>query len=282
MRILVTGGTGTLGRQVVRALQTGEETRVRVLSRRSAGAKPAGPEATEPQRGVEWAQADFTRGADLSSALAGVDTVVHAAHDSASLLRGDLGGLRHLLRAVERAGTAHFVYVSIVGADRVPGMPYYAAKVTAERMVQQSAVPHSIFRASQFHGLIDALLGGLSRAPWLLLPSGWQFQGVDVGEVGARLALHARRPEAGEVNFAGPEVRTLGELARAWQQARGKRKPIRELPLPFAASRAVVAGHLTSPGAERGHLTWEEWLTRRADRAQRQGCSSGAPGQLRS
>lgn len=256
-RVLVTGGTGSIGRETVAALRDAGAT-VRVLSRGPARDAPAD---------VEWAVADYLTGQGLAKALSGVDVVVHAAHDGARYRRGDQEGLARLLAAVDAAGRPHFVYVSIVGTRDMPGIAYYAAKARAEDLVRADGRPASIFRATQFHGFLDDLLGAFDRLPVAPLPRGLRFQPVSVEEAGAALARHALAPSP-IAEIAGPEVRDLADLLRARDAARGVRRPLWTLPVPLPVTRAMAAGHLTSPTAERGRVTWDTWQARRhgADR----------------
>ena len=145
--ILVTGGSGTLGRGVVaRLLAAGHQ--VRVLSRRP---RPAGGTAT-----AEWVTGDLLCGDGLAGAVTGVEAIVHCAGDPRRP-RVDSNGTRNLLRAARAAGAPHLVDISIVGVDRVP-YRYYQAKLQAERLIQASGLPWTILRATQFHQLV--LLGG--------------------------------------------------------------------------------------------------------------------------
>lgn len=248
--VLVTGGTGRLGRPLVLALREGG-ARVRVLTRR---APPV------PSPGTEYAAGDVAEGRGLGAALAGVQVVVHAAHDPGDPLR-DARGTVNLLRAALAAGRPHFTYVSIVGARRVAGFPYYAAKVRGEELVGESGLPHLIFRATQFHGFVEELLTGVGRLPWVPVPDG-VLQPVAVEEVARELARQVLAGQQGTAEFAGPEVRRAPDLARAWLAARGQNKrglPLR-LPLPHPFLRALGRGVLSEPGAPRGTVTWEDHL----------------------
>jgi uncharacterized protein YbjT (DUF2867 family) len=109
--ILVTGGTGTLGRPLVRAL-TDREREVRVLSRRP-------PDQADDEPSVSWAVGDLTSGEGVQHAVEGVSAIVHCATRS-SEPHADVEGVRRLLQAARQAGSPHLVYISIVGIDRVP------------------------------------------------------------------------------------------------------------------------------------------------------------------
>lgn len=253
MKILLTGGTGGLGRQVARAAEAAGHT-VRITSRR---ARPDDAPATR-----EWARMDVETGAGVAEALAGVDAVVHAASDPRRHEAVDVEGTRRLAEAVRSAGTAHLVYVSIVGIDQIP-FAYYRSKLAAERIVAESGAPYSILRATQFHSLVDGMLAGFARVPLILpLPKMFRFQSVATHEAAERLVRAAEAGPAGRLpDFGGPEVLTLGEMAAAWKAARGVRKPAVPLPVPGPLAAAFRAGKNTlRDGGERGTVRWHDWL----------------------
>jgi len=249
-RILVTGGAGGFGRALIPRLER-RGYAVRIMSRRPA---PAGSSA-------EWAQADIESGAGLADALAGADVVVHAASSPARHTRQiDVEGTRRLLAAAHAAGVGHFAYISIVGIERIP-FGYYRAKVAAEELVRGSGLPWSILRATQFHTLIDGLLRGADRLPLFLLPSDLQFQPIDVGEAAERMAEAVAAGPAGRLpDIGGPEVLTLGAMARAWMEARGSRRRIVHLPLPGGFATALRQGRNTCPDQRYGQISWADWL----------------------
>lgn len=256
MRVLVTGGSGSLGRVLVRAL-AGAGHAARVMSRRErTEAAPAG---------VEWARADLFTGEGLDAAVEGVDAVVHAASDPRRAEAVDVRGTRRLAEAALAAGVSHLVYISIVGVDEIP-LGYYRRKLAAEQIIATSGVPYSVLRATQFHSLVDFLLSKAARVPLLMpLPTDLKFRSVDESEVAGRLAACVDAGPRGRLpDFGGPSVLSLGEMARAWKAARGVGKRVVHLPIPGAVAAAFRAGKNTAPAGERGVTGWEEWLARRA------------------
>jgi uncharacterized protein YbjT (DUF2867 family) len=241
--ILVTGGTGTLGRHVTERLRTdGHE--VRVLSRH------AQPYAVDLRAG----------GAGLGAALKGVETVVHCA---SSPQGGDEKAAGHLIEAARQAGVRHLVHISIVGVDRVP-LGYYRAKLAVERQIERSGLDWTILRATQFHDLLVTLFQGLAKPPVMLLPAGVSDQPVEVTEVADRLAELALAAPAGRVpDMGGPEVRALDSLARAYLAATGRRRAVAHLPLFGRTYRAFRAGGHLAPEQAVGKGTFEEYLARR-------------------
>jgi uncharacterized protein YbjT (DUF2867 family) len=255
MRVLVTGGAGSLGRALVPAL-TREGHTARVMSRRVAPASAAAE--------VEWASADLVNGEGLCAAVEGVDVVIHAATDVLRAEAVDVGGTRRLVEAARASGVAHLIYISIVGIDEIP-FGYYRRKLAAEKIVESSGVPFSVLRATQFHSLIDFFLTQVARVPLLMpLPTAFKFQSVDEGEVAERLSACVNAGPRGRLpDFGGPRVLTLGEMARTWKGARGVTKHVVNLTLPGAVAACFRAGKNTAPEGERGVVSWEEWLARR-------------------
>jgi uncharacterized protein YbjT (DUF2867 family) len=244
VRILVTGGTGQLGSAVVARLRAaGEE--VRVLSRRAA---------------PDVVRGDLRTGRGIDSAVAGVDVVVHCATD---YFGREAALAATLVEAARWAGVAHLVYVSIVGVDRVP-LGYYRTKHETEELIASSGLPHTLQRATQFHGLVRTLLAGATRLPVVPVPR-ISFQPVDVGDVARRLTSLAQDDPAGRVpDFGGPEILTATELAQAVGEANGRFRRIVPLKVPGETFRAYADGGHLVPEHRDGEITFQEYLTQHA------------------
>jgi uncharacterized protein YbjT (DUF2867 family) len=215
---------------------------------------------------VEWAQADIESGAGLAAALAGADVVVHAASSPARHTQQiDVAGTRRLLDTAREARVGHFAYISIVGIERIP-FAYYRAKVAAEELLRASGLPWSILRATQFHTLIDGRLRGADRFALFLVPSDLKFQPIDVGEAAERMAEVVAAGPSGQLpDIGGPEVLTLGAMARAWMAARGRPRRLIHLPLPGGFATALRQAHNTCPDQRYGRITWADWLRENYD-----------------
>lgn len=251
--ILVTGGTGTIGRRVV-PLLTAVGREVRILSRH--------PEQDAP--GIRHVGGDTVAGTGLADALSGVRTVLHLAGGA----KGDDVAARNLAAAALSAGVEHLILISVVGADRMP-IGYFRAKAEAERTIVESGVPWTVLRAAQLHEFVLPIVRGLARLPITPVPTGLRFEPVHVDEVAARLAAVALGTPAGRApDIAGPEVLGVAELVAAYTELLGTRRarhPHLPVRLPGAVGRAYRAGdNLAGVSAIRGERGWAEFLAEQA------------------
>jgi uncharacterized protein YbjT (DUF2867 family) len=250
--ILLTGGTGVLGRHLLSLLR--DAGPVRVLSRRRH----------EPREGVEFVVGDLTSGEGTDAAVLGVRTVVHCAGSA----KGDDAKTANLTRAAAAAGVRHLVYISVVGADRVPVVSgldramfgYFAAKRASELIVETSGLPWTTLRATQFHDSMLAVVRQLVRSPVVPVPSA-RFQPVDTGEVAARLAELALGPASGLVpDLAGPGVHPMRDLVRSYLAATRRHRLVVPVRPPGRAAAAVRDGANLSLTPPAGRRSWEEFL----------------------
>jgi len=255
--ILVTGGTGTLGRLLVPRLRAAG-CAVRVLSRHR-------PDDTD---GVEYVAGDLASGDGVAAAVDGAETIVHCAGSA----KGDEDKARNLVRAASSAGVAHLVYISVVGADRVPIVSrvdramfgYFGSKLAAERIIASSGVPYTTLRATQFHDLVLTVAQQLAKLPVMLSFAGVRFQPIDADEVAARLAELSLGKPAGLVpDMGGPRIYPMADLFRGYLRVAHKRRPIMPVRQPGQAARAYRNGANLAPDHAVGRRTWEDFLAER-------------------
>ena len=255
--LLITGGTGTLGRLVVPRLRDAG-CDVRMLSRRSH----------ESGGGIEFTIGDLATGEGLEAAVDGIGTIVHCGGSA----KGDEDKARNLVRAASRAVAQHLVYISVVGAERIPVVSgvdrtmfgYFAAKRAAEDVVADSGLPWTTLRATQFHDLILRVAQQLAKLPVMPVPAGVRYQPIDAGEVAARLVeLSLGKPSGLVPDIGGPRVYELTELLRSYLRASHRHRLLMPVRLPGKAARAVRAGANLAPEQAVGHRTWEDFLAER-------------------
>ncbi|WP_350281223.1 NAD(P)H-binding protein [Kribbella sp. HUAS MG21] len=244
--ILVTGGTGTIGRHVVPQLQAAGHT-VRVLSRH----------AGDRGDGVEYFAVDLLTGDGLDRATKGVDVIVHLAGGP----KGDEIGTRNLVAAAERAGVRHLVHISVTAVDQLP-LTYFKSKLGAEQAVRGSSVPWTVLRVAQLHDFAWNAVRAMAKSPMLPAPGGLRFQPVDVRDVADRLVeLTLGQPQGLVPDLVGPKVYTMTELARDYLRATGKRRLSLPIRVPGKAGKVYRAGgNLSLTGATKGTHTWEDFV----------------------
>ena len=273
-RVLLTGGTGALGTELVSVVNERGIVPLRVLSRRTP------PVHVPPHQ--EWMQLDLLKD-PLEPAVQGVRAIIHLASSKTSTDR-DETACRRLLAAAEAAFVLHFVHISIIGCDRIPH-PFYATKMATEAAVRASRVPWSIVRVSQFHSFVARLVESAATSP---LPTpivhDLRFQPVDEREVAERLLDMALSESVGDApEMAGPELLTLGEIASAWLGVTSRANTLVPVSLAtlfepgaMSSQRAVLEGYRaawnTPQGARTlGRVPFVEWLERRRQAASSSG-----------
>lgn len=247
--VLVTGGTGRLGRHVATRL-VGAGCNVHVLARHRRETPP----------GVAFFTADLRTGNGIDSALAGADAIIHCATST----RGDADATRNLVTAAARAGSPYLVHPSIVGIDHIATWGYPKQKLEAERIVQESGLPWTILRATQFYDYCFENSRKLARFPIAApVPAGFTVQPIDPEEVADRLVeLALDEPRGRAPDISGPQVMSWVDLFRSYLAATHRHRLV--VPVRFPGTRAVRNGALLpSPAHTTATKTWGQFLTQR-------------------
>jgi len=245
MRIVVTGGRGLLGTELVRRL---EERGVTVSS-------------ASRRTGV-----DLATGKGLEAALHGADCVVHAATHRLRYRRVDLGGTHCMIKILaNRPAPPHIIYVSIVGCDRIP-QRYYGVKYACELVLARSRLPVTVVRATQFHTLVASIARTVTPGALAFVPGGMSFQPCDHRWVATELADIALGPVPSgyhrAADRAGPERVSLADAVALMRAQEGKPAPrLITLPAKGGTLRAFDAGaNLPDAEAKIGGSSFREFL----------------------
>jgi len=246
MKIVVVGGSGLIGSNVVRRLRRdGHET-----------------VAASPGSGV-----NTITGEGLARALEGAQVVIDVANspsfDDGAVLQFFETSSRNLLAAEAQAGVEHHLALSVVGTDRLPQSGYFRAKVAQEKLIQASRIPYTILRATQFFEFVGSIIEAASERDGIRL-SPALIQPIAADDVAAALAdLAVGTPLNGIVEIAGPDRFPLDELARKFLAARAdSRQVIADVHARYFGSelndRSLVAGDSPRIGPTR----FQNWLSR--------------------
>ena len=244
MKVVIIGGTGLIGSKVV--------TRLREQGHQAV---PASPDT-----GV-----NTLTGEGLAEVLTGARVVVDVSNspsfDDAAVLKFFQTSTGNLLAAEDAAGVAHHVALSVVGSDGVPESGYLRAKVAQEQLIQKSAIPYSIIRATQFFEFLkriadEATDGNQVRIPPVL------FQPIaaqDVADAVSRVALGA--PLNGVIEVGGPQQFRFDEFIRLGLSARhDSREVIGDRHARYFGAELDERSLVPSGDATLGTVRFEEWL----------------------
>jgi uncharacterized protein YbjT (DUF2867 family) len=245
MKIVVIGGTGLIGRQVVANLRS--------LGNEAVPASPAS--------GV-----NTLTGEGLAAALQGAQAVVDVANspsfEAAAVLAFFQTSGRNLLQAEAQAGIRHHVALSVVGTDRPHAPAYFAAKLAQERLIAAARIPYTIIRATQFFEFMGAIADeGTQGNVVRLSPAAMQpIASRDVAQALAQAVLAG--PVNGIVEIAGPERAPFAEFVGTWLGHRDDPRRIVVDPAAPYFGMPITDATLTPGGDARIMPTrFEAWLT---------------------
>jgi len=251
MKIVVIGGSGRVGSNVVRRLVAqGHE------------AVPA-----SPATGV-----DTISGEGLADVMVGADVVVDVSNAPAweddAVLEFFTTSTRHLVAAEREAGVSHHVAVTIVGADLLPDSGYLRAKLAQEAEVEAGGVPYTILRATQFLEFLPQIVEAGAEESSVRLPTGL-MQLVAADDVAATVAeLATGAPAYGRVELGGPETLSLEAWARRLFAATGDDRQVIADPHARYFGTELHGGELTTgEGARIGAIDFDRWFAARRQEA---------------
>lgn len=246
MKIVVIGGTGLIGSKLVERL-------------RASGHEVT---AAAPSSGV-----NTLTGEGLAEALEGARVVADVSNSPSfednAVLEFFTTSSGNLLAAEAAAGVGHHVALSVVGAERLPDSGYMRAKVAQEKLIEESGVPYSILRATQFFEFLDGIAATSTDGNQVRL-SPALFQPVAAEDVAAALAdVVLGDPVNGQLELAGPEARGLSDFVR---EHLAQKKDPREVVVDEAAGYfgATIDDRSLTPGENPrlGKITYKEWAAR--------------------
>lgn len=203
MKIVVIGGTGLIGKKVVNNLT----------------AKGHEVIAASPSSGV-----NTLTGAGLAEVFNGAHALIDVSNspsfEETAVLNFFETSTRNIIAAAKTAGVAHYVALSVVGADRLAGGGYMRGKIAQESLIKASGLPFTILRATQFFEFFGAIADIATQGNTVRLPSAL-MQPLAADDVAAALAdVVLGKPANGIVEVAGPERLSMADFARKVLAAR--------------------------------------------------------------
>jgi len=242
--VLMVGGTGMLGGQVVTALLS-RGKRVRALVR------PASNAAALERAGVEIARGDMMDPASLVRAMDGADAVINTAAGYTRHSKGDTAeidkiGNRNLIDAASQVGVRRFVLTSILTCDQTPQVPHFWDKKLAEDRLEEKGVPLVSLRPGAFLDMITRMRGdsfAKGRIMWFGSPTipltfvlsedvaGYLADAVDVPGV-----------EGQRIDIGWDRAVSVSEVAQIAGRLLGREIRVRAVPAAVVNGLATVVG----------------------------------------
>ena len=248
MKIVVIGGTGLIGSKVVKNLS---ERGYEVV-------------AASPNSGV-----NTLTGEGLAEVLEGASVVVDVSNspsfEDAAVMEFFQTSTRNMLTYEAAAGVGHHVALSVVGCDRLPDSGYLRAKVAQEELIEESSIPYSIVRATQFFEFLTRIADSATEGNTVRLPA-VSFQPLaadDVASVVSKVAIGS--PLNGIIELGGPEQSRFNEfISRSLNARNDPREVIADPHARYFGAELSERSLVPNDGALLGETRFEDWLSRSA------------------
>jgi uncharacterized protein YbjT (DUF2867 family) len=246
MNIIVIGGRGLVGRNIVERLRT-QGHRVSAASRST---------------GV-----DLVTGKGLADSLVGADVVVDVSNsptfDDMAAFEFFKTAISNLIDTEKRAGVKHHVSLSVVGTGRLDASPYLRGKALQERVIASSGIPFTIVHATQFFEfLLDIINYAIDGQAIHLSPA--YIEPVASDDVASTIARAATEvPVNGSIEIAGPERARMSELIRQFViDMEAPYEVCTDPEAPYFGATLDECVLLPREDAERGELGFQAWFER--------------------
>jgi uncharacterized protein YbjT (DUF2867 family) len=245
-RVLIAGASGQVGSRLAALL--GDKGHDVVAASRSNGV-------------------DAFSGAGLDAAMKGVDVVVDVTNartrDPEELRRFFEASTRNLAAAGRKAGVAHHIALSVVGADAMPDSPYMRGKIAQEQAIAAGGIPYTILRATQFFEFVAGFAEAFATDGEVRLPDA-RMQPIAVDDVATALArLSGDAPSNGVREVGGPEAMTIRDAVSRILTARGVVRPVTAArDVRYFGARLDRDTLVPAPSAWRGATDLDAWLGR--------------------
>jgi uncharacterized protein YbjT (DUF2867 family) len=246
MRIVVIGGTGLIGSKLVAKL--GEHGHDAV--------------AASPNTGV-----NSITGEGLDEALAGADVVVDVSNSPSweddAVLEFFQKSTGNLLAAEAKAGVGHHVALSVVGTERLQESGYFRAKLAQEKLIEDSPIPYSIVRATQFFEFVPSIADAATEGNDVRLAHVF-FQPIaadDVAQAVGRVAVGA--PLKGQLEVGGPDRFRMDDFFRkVLADSNDPREVVTDPKAVYYGISPAESAMIPADDATLAQTTYADWSTR--------------------
>lgn len=251
--ILITGGTGTLGMEIVRQLLT-KKCQVTILSTKNNPELPIG---------VRTLKADLTDKNSLDNVFKDYQIIIHCASNPLDSENVDIKGTMNLLQSINHKVSPHIVYISIVGIDK-SSHTYYHNKYEVEKMIEKSRFPWTIIRITQFHDFVlHRIINSLDNDvdSTFKVPKKMTFQSIATKDAAEIISdVVANDPKYSIITLGGPEVLDIKEMVKAYLDAASRSDKIEESVTDNSFYKIFTTGINLCPEKSVGNIKWKDYI----------------------
>lgn len=245
MKIVVIGGSGLIGSKLVNKLRQLDHTVI----------------AASPQTGVNTITGEGLNEA-LENATVVVDVSNSPSFEDKAVMNFFQKATMNLLAAAKNAKVKHYVALSIVGTERLPGSGYLRAKLVQENLIKESGIPYSILRSTQFFEFAGRIAQEGTIGNEVHISTG-TVQPIASDETVAALAdVVINPPLNATVEVGGPERMPMSEFIQYYLTAiEDSRQLIADAHALYFGVELHDASLATGENARLGKIKYEDWLS---------------------
>lgn len=252
-KILITGGTGNLGKVIVNFLIK-NGLKVSVLTSH---------EEISNSTSINFIKGDLTNKESLIDLKNKFDIIIHCASNALDSDIVDIKGSQNLLDTVVQDNIKHFIYISIVGVDK-SSFKYYQNKYSVENFIKKSDIPYTIIRATQFHDLVlQRIIKPLDeeKGTKLFVPENLRFQSIDKKDIAKKVyEIMEQDPKNETINIGGPEILTLDKMLDIYLTLLNRDELTESVPPKSDLQKIFTTGINLCPENKYGTITWNNYL----------------------
>lgn len=250
--ILITGGAGTLGREIIRQLNHNGR-QISVITTKD---DPGLPE------GLNIIKGNILDIDSIKEAVADAAIIIHAASNPLNAQLVDMEGTQNILAYVNKNKLRHFIYISIAGVNK-SDFPYYKIKYQVEQLIAAANIPFTILRATQFHEFVlYRMIKPYDTGSSLVVPAGLKFQPIDISDVAGKVVSQVAGGANNEtITIGGPQVLTIEEMARDYLKTLNRADELKTENMAGERFDMLRSGINLCEDHAFGTKTWQQFLT---------------------
>ena len=244
MKIVVIGGTGLIGKQVINKLKDKGHDAI----------------AAAPSTGI-----NTLTGEGLAAVLKGADVVVDVTNspsfEDRAVLEFFETSTRNILQTEKDAGVGHHIALSVVGTDLLPDSGYLRAKLAQEKLIKSSEIPYTIVRATQFFEFLKGIVESSTVGQTVHVPSAFIQPIASEDVVNELVQVILSKPLNSTVEIAGPERFRFSDIIEQYLKATNdSRKVVSDVDARYFGAKLADTSLVPQKSSKLGSINFRKWF----------------------